>query len=73
MQQVTDLNLGWCDIAKAGFREIAKGLLQNTSLKTLTLWPPLQKTTLEAEVKRLKRTELFTPQSSSRLEIKTQW
>ena len=67
-KSLTELNLGWCDLPEAGLREIARGLLQNTSLQTLNLWS--QKTFLEAEIERLKKSGNFTPQSSSRLEIK---
>ena len=70
-KSLTELDLGWCDdIPEAGLREIARGLLQNTTLQTLRLWPP-QETFLEAEMERLKKSGNFTPQSSSRLEIKT--
>ena len=72
-KSLTELNLAWCDIPKAGLREIARGLLQNNTLKTLTLWSSHQKTFLEAEMERLKKSGNFTPQSSSRLEIKTAW
>ena len=72
-KSLTELNLGWCDIPEAGLREIARGLLQNNSLRTLTLLSPLDKTFLEAEMERLMRSRNFTPQSSSRLEIKTKW
>ena len=66
-KSLTELNLGWCDIPEAGLREIARGLLQNTSLQTINLE---QKAFLEAEIERLKKSGNFTPQSSSRLEIK---
>ena len=36
-KSLTELNLGWYDIPEAGLREIARGLLQNTTLHTLTL------------------------------------
>ena len=36
-KSMTELNLGWCYIPDAGLREIAKGLLQNTSLKKLDI------------------------------------
>ena len=68
-KSLTELNLEWCDIPEVGLREIARGLLQNTSLQTLNLWP-LEKLFLEAEMERLRKSGNFTPQSSSRLEIK---
>ena len=70
-KSLTELNLRWYVIPEGGLREIARGLLQNTSLKTLTLWFSFQKTFLEAEIERLKKSENFTLQSSSRLEIKS--
>ena len=69
-KSLTKLNLELCHISVDGLREIARGLLQNTTLQTLTLWPPQHKTFLEAEIERLKKSGKFTPQSSSRLEIK---
>ena len=72
-KSLTELNLRSCDIPKAGLREIARGLLQNTSLRTLRLWSTERKAFLEAEIERLKKSGNFTPQSSSRLEIKTEW
>ena len=69
-KSLTELNLWLFHIPDAGLREIARELLQNTSLQTLTLWPPERKRILEAEIKRLKRSGCFTPQSLSRLEIK---
>ena len=72
-KSLTELNLGLCDLPEAGLREIARGLLQNTSLQTLNLWPLPQKTFLEAEMERLKKSGNFTSQSSSRLEIKIKW
>ena len=72
-KSLTELNLRFCDIPEGGLREIARGLLQNTSLQTLILWPLPQKTILEAEMERVKKSGNFTPQSSSRLEIKAQW
>ena len=71
-KSLTELNLERCTILEAGLREIARGLLQNTSLQTLTLWSPQDKTFLEAEIEKLKKSGLFTPESSSRLEIKTE-
>ena len=71
-KSLTELNLRLCDLPEAGLREIARGLLQNTSLQTLNLWSTKQnsKAFLEAEIERLKKSGNFTPQSSSRLEIK---
>ena len=69
-KSLTELYLSECDLPEAGLREIARGLLQNTTLQTLTLWSPPQKTFLEAEIERLKKSGNITPQSSSRLEIK---
>ena len=57
-KSLIELNLGWCGISNTGLREIAGGLLQNTSLKTLILWPHEQGTFLEAEIERLKRSGL---------------
>ena len=68
-KSLTELNLRWCDIPEAGLREIARGLLQN-SLRTLTLYSLEGKAFLEAEIEKLKKSENFTPQSLSRLEIK---
>ena len=70
-KSLTELNLRWCGIPEAGLREIARGLLQNTSLQTLNVWSTEQKAFLEAEMERLKKSGNFTPQSSSRLEIKS--
>ena len=72
-KSLTELNLVWCDIPEAGLGKIARGLLQNTTLKTLTLWPEQQMIFLESEIARLMRSGNFTSQSSSRLEIKTKW
>ena len=69
-KSLTELNLKWCDIPEAGLREITRGLLQNTTLQTLTLWP-LQQFFFEAEIEKIKKSGNFTPQSSSKLEIKT--
>ena len=69
-KSLTELNLERCDLPEAGLREVARGLLQNTSLQTLRLGLSYQKTFLEAEINRLKKSGNFTPQSSSRLEIK---
>ena len=66
-KSLTELSLVF-DISEAGLREIARGLLQNTTLQTLTLWSSEQKTFLEAEIEGLKKSGIF---SSSRLEIKT--
>ena len=68
-KSLTELSLGGCLIPEAGLREIARGLLQNITLQTLTLWFQKQKTFLEAEIERLKKSGIF---SSSRLEIKTE-
>ena len=70
-KSLTELNLWGYDIFGAGLRELARGLLQNTSLQTLTLWPLQQKVFLEAEIERLKKSGIKS-QSSSRLEIKTE-
>ena len=72
-KSLTELNLGWCDIPEGGLREIARGLLQNTSLKTLILRPTEQMTILEGEMERLKGSENFTSQSWSRLLINMAW
>ena len=69
-KSLTELNLCWCYSPEAGLREIARGLLQNTTLQTLTL-SSRHKTFLEAEIEKLKKSGLFTPESLSRLEIKT--
>ena len=42
-----------CDIPEAGLRQIAKELLQNTSLEILKLLNPQCKTFIEAEIKSL--------------------
>ena len=63
-KSLTELNLGGCDISEAGLREIARGLLKNTTLQTLT---SEQKTFLEAEIERLKKSGNFTPQADLRL------
>ena len=68
-KSMTELNLWSFDIPEGGLREIARGLLQNNSLRTLTL-SPQDKTFLEAEMERLKKSGNFTPQSLCRLEIK---
>ena len=66
-KSLTELNLGGCDISEAGLREIARGLIKNTTLQTLRISSgPF----LEAEIERLKKSGNFTPQSSSRLKIK---
>ena len=72
-KSLTELNLWWCDIPEAGLREIARGMLQNTTLQTLQLWSPEEKRFLEAEIERLKKSGNFTPQNSSKLEIKTKY
>ena len=69
-KSLSELNLGRCHIPKAGLTKIARGLLQNTTLQTLKLWP-LQH--LEAEMERLKRSENLKPQGSSKLEIEAGW
>ena len=70
-KSLTELNLVWFDIPEGGLREIARGLFQNTTLQTLTLWSTEHKTILKAEIERLKKSGNFTPQSLSRLEIKS--
>ena len=72
-KSLTELNIWWCDIPEAGLREIARGMLQNTTLQTLQLWSPEEKRFLEAEIERLKKSGNFTPQNSSKLEIKTKY
>ena len=72
-KSLTELKLEWCHIPEAGLREIARGLLQNTSLQVLKLDKTQQKTFLEAEIERLKKSGIFKSQSLSRLEIKTGW
>ena len=72
-KSLTELNLRGCAILEAGLREIARGLLKNTTLQTLKLDPSEQKKTfLEAEIEKLKRSGNFTLQNSSRLEFKTE-
>ena len=71
-KSLTELNLCWYYIPEDGLREIVRGLLQNTTLQTLTLWSSQDKTFLEAEMERLKKSGLFTPESLSRLEMKTE-
>ena len=70
-KSLTELNLVYCYIPAAGLREIAGGLLQNTTLQTLELWSSQEKSFLEAEIERLKKIGNFTPWSLSKLEIKT--
>jgi len=71
-KSLIELNLRWyLFITRAGFREMARGLLQNITLQTLTLWLAEEKTILETEIEWLKKSGNFTHQSSSRLEIKT--
>ena len=56
-KSLIELTIGRCHIHEAGLTEIAKGLLQNTSLQTLKIddrTPPHRKTFLEAEIERLK-------------------
>ena len=60
-KSLTELNLRGYDIPEAGLREIARGLLQNTSLQTLNLWSTKHKTILKAEIERLKKSGNFTP------------
>ena len=79
-KSLTELTIWCCRIPEVGLREIARGLLQNTSLQTLwvddldwfstqrDLFNTQHKTFLEAEMERLKRN--FIPQSLRRLEIK---
>ena len=81
-RSLTELAIWCCHIPEVGLREIARGLLQNTSLETLWVddldwfstprgWFNTQrKTFLEAEMERLKRSGNFTPQRPRRLEIK---
>ena len=81
-RSLTELTIWCCHIPEVGLREIARGLLQNTSLETLWVddldwfstprgWFNTQrKTFLEAEMERLKRSGNFTPQRPRRLEIK---
>ena len=54
-KSLTELNLRRCDIPEDGLREIARGLLQSTTLQTLKLWSPQQSTLLEAEIERITR------------------
>ena len=68
-KSLTELNLGWCDIPEDGLREIASGLLQNSTQQTLRLWPTKHKTFLDAEMENSRKVE--TSQSLSRLEIKS--
>ena len=68
-KSLTELNLGWCNIPEARLREIARGLLQNTSLQTLILWSTEQKAFLDAEMENSRKVE--TSQSLSRLEIES--
>ena len=68
-KSLTELNFECFDIPEAGLREIARALLQNTTLQTLTLWSTKYKTILKAEIERLKKSGNFTPQRSSRLEM----
>ena len=42
-KSLTELNLEGCAIPEAGLREIARGLLKNTTLQTLKLDPSEQK------------------------------
>ena len=79
-KSLTELTIWCCRIPEVGLRQIARGLLQNTSLQTLwvddldwfstqrDLFNTQRKTFLEAEMERLKRN--FIPQSLHRLEIK---
>ena len=81
-KSLTELTIWCCRIPEVGLRQIARGLLQNTSLQTLwvddlnwfstqrDLFNTQRKTFLEAEMERLKRSGNFIPQSSRRLEIK---
>ena len=63
-KSMIELSLWWCHIPKAGLREIARGLLQNTSLQIVWIGNTQHKTFLEAEIM---TGEL---QSSRKLEIK---
>ena len=60
-KSLTELNLRGCDIPEAGLTEIARALLQNTTLQTLKLLNPHWKTFLEAEIERLKKSEIISP------------
>ena len=62
-KSLTELNLRGCDIPEAGLTEIARGLLQNTTLQTLKFLNPHYKTFLEAEIERLKRSEIISPET----------
>ena len=72
-KSLTELNLDRSRIPEAGLQEIARGMLQNTSMQTLWVWPPKDKTFLEAEIERLKRSGNFKFQSSKKIEIKIAW
>ena len=61
-KSLTELNLRWCGIPEAGLREIARGLLQNTSLQTLNIWSTEQKALLEAEMETQEKWKLHTPE-----------
>ena len=73
-KSLTELDIRYCGIPQAGLTELARGLLQNTSLQTLKIdeadytTPTRRKTFLEAEIERLKRSGHFTSQMS--IEIK---
>ena len=60
-KSLTKLNLRGCDIPEAGLTEIARGLLQNTTLQTVKLLNSHCKTFLEAEIERLKKSEIISP------------
>ena len=66
-KSLSELSLWWCHIPEAGLRQIAKGLLQNTSLQIVWIGNTQQKTFLETEIMRLKSSG---PQISRKLEIK---
>ena len=66
-KSLSELSLWWCHIPEAGLRQIAKGLLQNTSLQIVWIGNTQQKTFLETEIMRLKSSG---PQISKKLEIK---
>ena len=70
-KSLTELNLMWLCIPEAGLTEIARGLLQNTSLQTLIIGNAHDKTFIEAEIKRLQMRGKYTAPSSRKLEIKT--
>ena len=63
-KSLTELHLQRLNISEAGLREIARGMVKNTSMQTLWVWPPKDK---KQRLRNLRKVETSNSRAQGKL------